>query len=130
MYLFLDNSTENKIIFFVFDSSKRVYKFSCFGKKAQKGPLSFFEELIKNKKIILTKIKGIGVKIGAGRFTATRVAVTFGNTLGYFLKKPIIGLENFEVEDFLKKIKQTKKGIYLSAKYSGEANIGKAKKCL
>ena len=127
MLIFLDSSEQSKIIFFVVYPNQEIESFIFQGKKADQGPLFCFDELIKKKKIILKKISGIGIKIGAGRFTATRIAVTFGNALSYFLQKPIIGMEEFEVNDFLKKIKKVKKGLYLSAKYSGEANIGKSK---
>jgi tRNA A37 threonylcarbamoyladenosine modification protein TsaB len=130
MYLFFDNSQEEKIIFILIFSAIKTEVFTYAGKKAQKGILFCFDDFLKRKKISLKNFKGFGVKIGIGRFTATRVAVTFANTLSFLLKKPVVGLESFSTIDFLKKIKKGKKGVYLSAKYSGEANIGRAKKSL
>lgn len=126
MFIFLDNSEEDKIIFWTV-STEKAKQFIFQGIKAKRGLLVCFDELIKGKKIILNKISGIGVRVGSGRFTSTRISVTFGNTLSYFLHKPIIGLIEFTPELFLKKIKKAKAGLYLSAKYSGQANIGKSK---
>lgn len=125
MFIFLDGSAEDKLIFYIVEANKKTNCFVFKGTAAKKGPLFCFDELIKKKKILLKGISGIGVQIGVGRFTATRIAVTFGNTLSYFLHKPIVGIKSFSAEEFFKKIKKAKAGIYLSAKYSGQANIGR-----
>ncbi len=130
MYLFLDNSAEDNLFFIVVNRDKKNKKFLFKKKKARQGPLFCFDEMIKTKKINLKDIQGVGVLIGSGRFTATRIGVTFGNTLSYFLHCPIVGLEIFDIDEFLSKIKKNKTGIYLSAKYSADANIGQSKKCL
>jgi len=127
MFIFLDSSEQGKIFFFTLENDKKVSSFVFQADLADRGPLACFDDLIKKRKIFLRKISGIGVKIGAGRFTATRIATTFGNALSYFLRKPIVGMENFEAKDFLRRIKKAKVGVYLSAKYSGQANIGKSK---
>jgi tRNA A37 threonylcarbamoyladenosine modification protein TsaB len=75
----------------------------------------------------LTDLKGLGVTVGIGRFTATRIAVTAGNTMAYALSIPIVGMTKMDYEDFMKKIKEVPTGQYVSAKYSGEAHIGKKK---
>ncbi len=128
MFLFLDNSIEKELVFVKVDKNAKVEKFFFKNKKANQGPLFCFSELVENKKIKLKEIEGVGILIGVGRFTATRIAVTFGNFLSFFLKKPIVGMREFEVKKFLQQVKKAKKGYYLSAKYSGEANIGKSKK--
>lgn len=128
MFIFLDSSAEEELVFILVNKNIKIEKIIFKNKKARQGPLFCFNELIEKKKIKLKEILGIGVLIGRGRFTATRIAVTFGNFLSFFLKKPIVGLSEFDVCEFLKQIKKAKKGIYLSAQYSGEANIGKSKK--
>ena len=130
MYLFLDNSTEDKIFFYVVYPDGRKNVFVYKGVKASHGPLVCFDDLLKKKLFKLRNIKGLGARIGAGRFTASRIAVIFVNTFGYFLKKPVIGLMEFDSKEFLKKIKKAKNGVFLSAKYSKEANIGLANKKL
>ncbi|HNU96144.1 MAG TPA: hypothetical protein PKH95_01930 [Candidatus Magasanikbacteria bacterium] len=130
MYLFLDSSEDGKIYFTLIFSAAKFETITYVGLKAQKGILFCFDDLLKKRKINLKNFKGFGVKLGAGRFTSARVTVTFANTLSFLLKKPVIGLENFTVIKFLKKIKTSKKSFYLSAKYSGRPNIGPAKKDL
>ncbi len=128
MYLFLDNSAEDKTFFYVVYPDGRKNVFVYKGAKASSGPLICFDDLLKKNRFKLKDIKGLGARIGVGRFTASRIAVIFVNTLGYFLKKPVIGLMKFDSREFLKKIKKTKNGVFLSAKYSGEANVGFANK--
>ncbi|HRY36473.1 MAG TPA: hypothetical protein P5230_01155 [Candidatus Magasanikbacteria bacterium] len=128
MYLFLDNSEEEKIFFYIISRSGKEKKFVFKDVKAHRGLLACFDELLKKKFFNLKNIEGLGVRTGVGRFTASRIAVTFANTLSYVLKKPIVGLIDYDSKMFLKKIKKTKKGAYLSAKYSGQANVGSNKK--
>jgi len=127
MYLFLDNSQEGELSFVIVYNEKKIRIFVWRGKKAERGPLFCFDELLQKKAVSFEKIRGLGVRVGVGRFTATRVATVFANTLGYFLKKPVVGLSVFDPGEFLAKIKNSKPGVYVSAKYSAEANIGKVK---
>ena len=128
MYLFLDNSAEEELFFYVIRPGEKIEKYLWRGAKARRGPLFCFDELLKKKKFRMDEIEGIGVRVGVGRFTATRIATTFVNSLGYFLKKPVIGLVDFSTEEFDRRIRKAKPGIYVSAKYSAMANIGRPKK--
>ena len=74
----------------------------------------------------LKDLRGIGVVMGAGSFTSTRAAVTIANTLAYALRIPVVALPaNWTTPELLTKLKKAKPGQYVSATYSGEANIGK-----
>lgn len=74
----------------------------------------------------LKDLQGIGVVMGAGSFTSTRAAVTIANTLAYALHIPVVALPaNWSTAELTTKLKKVKPGQYVSATYSGEANVGK-----
>jgi len=122
MYLFIDNSGEQAEL--VLSMDKKSIQLSARPKEQLPALL---ERLLKKANIKLAGLKGAAVIIGKGRFTATRIAVTFANTLAYALKIPVVGVTN--KEDWCKKISMQSIGIYVSAVYSGEAHIsGKQEK--
>ncbi len=140
MFLVIDNSEEHpstrsavaarcgasKIIFYFWLNNKCVQRIFKSSHHTSIG--ACLEKFLISRKLSLKNIKCLGVVMGAGRFTATRLAVTFANTLAFCLKIPVIGLtENFLANppDFwLKKAKIAKAGKYVIASYSGEARIG------
>ena len=112
----------NKLVQRVFKTGRNV------------NPIICLEKLLSGRKISLKDIKYLGVVVGAGRFTATRLAVTFANTLSFALKIPVFGLtENFyhdSAGSLLKKAQTAKVGQYVIASYSGEPRMGGAKQFL
>lgn len=70
------------------------------------------------------------VVVGAGGFTSTRVACVVANTFAYVLKIPLLAITAAEASDpqkLIPKLLKQKSGNYISAAYSGEANIGRKK---
>lgn len=121
MKLLIDNSEESEII--ICAKNQKWEKF-VISNKAQKPLLLILENfLFKNKKNF-KDITGIAVVVGKGRFTATRIAVTIVNTLGYALKIPVVSVISSDTELAEKAFKKAKPGVFISAKYSGEAHIG------
>jgi len=75
-------------------------------------------------------LDGIMVVVGSGGFTSTRIATVVANTFAYVMQIPLLAIKKEEVENIQKlipKLLKQKPGHYLSATYSGEANIGKKK---
>ncbi|MBU0546362.1 hypothetical protein KKA13_03860 [Patescibacteria group bacterium] len=125
MYLIIDNSIDDKISLHYSLNTKWVQR--DFAVDEGMNILSSLQQVLDEEGEDLADLNGLGAVVGIGRFTATRVAVTAGNTLAYALKIPIIGITNIDYEDFSRKLKDVPIGQYVSAKYSGEANIGKKK---
>lgn len=126
MKLLIDNSLEDQVVFCL--SISDGWKKFVFSQTALPQPLLvLLEALLSKQKKHLADLTGIAVVLGQGRFTATRIAVTVANTLAYALKIPVMGVKKIDFDNLDKKFKKAPKGIYLSAQYSGEANIGKKK---
>ena len=120
MYLVIDNSLNEKIIFHTSLNTKWVqHDFD----RTDKGLLSLVDDLLKKMEIGLSDLQGIAVVVGVGKFTATRIATTVANTLALTLKIPVLGVEAFS-DNIGSRLAQTPVGIYISAQYSAPANIG------
>ena len=128
MYLLVDNSADEKVIFAYTDGAKWKKVEFIRPENNRVSLLLFLDKLLKKLKYKLSDIGGIAVVVGKGKFTATRIAVTMANTLAYALKIPVIGAVDESGAGLFKKIKTAKPGIYISAKYSAAATIGKRKK--
>lgn len=127
MYLLVDNSAEEKVVFAYTDGAKwKKVEFSR-PENDKVSLLSLLDKLLKKINLKLSDICGIAVAVGKGKFTATRIAVTLANALAYSLKIPVMAAGDENGAALLKKLKTAKPGIYVSAKYSAEATIGKRK---
>jgi len=124
MYLGIDNSSDGKAIFYKWKDNR----FSIEEKPLnESGDLLLGLQLVlKKENLSLNDLQGLAVRVGVGKFTSTRVAVTVVNTLAYALKIPVVGVKEF-MENTVAEIKRQTPGIYVSAAYSGEPNIGKKK---
>ncbi|MFA5175318.1 MAG: hypothetical protein WC430_02750 [Patescibacteria group bacterium] len=126
MFLIIDGSEDGKIIFVY--SVGKIWKKKEHKDPKNKGVLFFLNSFLAKagKKIFV--LEGLAVVVGVGRFTATRVVVTIANTLAYVFKIPVVGIgKDFDPDEVASLIKKAPIGLYVSAKYSGEANIGKVK---
>ena len=121
MKILIDNSEENEII--ICAKNKKWEKFTI-SNKARKPLLVILNNFLSKNKKNLADLTGIAVVVGKGRFTATRIAVTIVNTLGYALAIPVVSVISNNTELADKAFKKYKPGIFVSAKYSGEAHIG------
>ncbi len=123
MFLIVDNTEESKVIFHFWLNNKFVQR--IFTTTKNNGILVCLEKLLSGLKLKLKDIKYLGVVVGAGRFTATRLAVTAANTLAFSLKIPVVALpKNFDPAVALKLVKSAVVGKYVVPTYSAEARIG------
>jgi tRNA A37 threonylcarbamoyladenosine modification protein TsaB len=123
MFLIVDNTEEGKVIFSFSLDNKFAQR--IFETKDNRDVLFFVEKLLSSLKLNLKDIKCLGVVVGAGRFTASRLSVTTVNTLAFSLKIPVVALpKNFDETTVLKSIKSAVAGKYVVPTYSGEARIG------
>lgn len=127
MYILIDNSVSWQLVVYYTLNNKWVQKvFSNKNKRMEL--LNALEKIFKKTNSSPEDLFGMAVLIGKGSFTATRLAVTVVNTLAYALKIPVVGITEINLADLQTKIKSQKVGVYISAVYSGEANIGQSKK--
>ena len=120
MYLVIDNSLNDQIVFHTCLNTKWVQHNI---ERTEKGLLDLIDGLLKELKLGLSDLQGIAVVVGAGKFTATRIATTIANTLALTLKIPVLGVNEFN-ENLASQLATTSVGIYISALYSAPANIG------
>lgn len=124
--MIVDNTKEGKVVFSFLLNNKFVQRIFKTGKNPNLA--ASLEKFSSGRGWFLKDIKYLGVVVGAGRFTATRLAVTFVNTLAFALKIPVFALAgNFladPVDITLKKVRAAKVGQYAIALYSGEARVG------
>lgn len=122
MYLLINTSEKDVISLSVFDANFIEHK-KYSGQNREL--LNCINDVLKDK-----KPAGIMVVVGVGGFTSTRIATVVANTFGYVLQIPLLAVSLDEAEDPQKLIFRLLKqptGQYISAIYSGEANIGKSK---
>lgn len=126
MYLFLDNTAPKELAFFVSEDgrSSREYRRSLEGDGSIQKAL---EEICKIEKLKLTDLSGIAVRVGAGRFTATRVAVVFANTMAYALHIPVAAVHDSDPKTAFKILMSAPKDKYILAEYSAEPRLGNKK---
>ncbi len=135
MYLLINLSVKDTIHLALFDEQSIEHKkysgmnrelLSCidnFCGEVAKTPLSFTRRGAGGE----VNVEGIMIVVGAGSFTSTRIACVVANTFAYVLQIPLlaIGEDKIEsVQNLIPKLLQQPKGQYISATYSGEANIG------
>ncbi len=70
-------------------------------------------------------LRGLAVVVGQGRFTATRVATTVANTLGFARQIPVVAIvDGIPWNQVARLIKESPVGRYVTPTYSGLARIG------
>lgn len=122
MFVIIDNTEIGKVTFFTLNN-KIVQR--DFKVENNKSVLVYLDKFLSKIGLELKDIKYLGVVVGHGSFTSTRLAVTVVNSLAYALKIPAIGVpKNWDAEQVLKNVKETPVGQYISPQYSGEPNIG------
>ena len=122
MYLLINTSEKDEIDIALFDDKTIEHKFYS-GRNREL--LSCIQNVFKIK-----NLSGIMVVVGAGSFTSTRVACVVANTFGYVLQIPLLAISKEQAKDpqkLIAKLLKQPKGVYISATYSGEANVGKKK---
>jgi tRNA A37 threonylcarbamoyladenosine modification protein TsaB len=122
MYLVIDNTAGEELVVFISEDGKAwaEHKF-CIEKNEL---LISIEKVLEKEKRKIEDLKGIAVKVGKGKFTGTRLAVTIGNTLAFALKIPVIARTVIDPRTVVDEIKKTPVGQYALPVYSGEPRIG------
>jgi tRNA A37 threonylcarbamoyladenosine modification protein TsaB len=126
MLVLVDNSGDGEIVFFLHE--KNIWRREAKRTANKKSLLENFEQVLAKHKKSVQDITGIAVVIGLGRFTATRIAVTVANALGFALKIPVVAITSADPALAQKKLAKAKPGLYISAKYSAEAHISGVQK--
>lgn len=126
MLLIVDNTEEDKTtLYFWLDKKfvQQIFK-KIPSSRNNDSLLICLDKFLSKLKITIKDIKCLGVVVGSGRFTSTRLAVTMANTLAYGLQIPIIKLlKNFDQGAALEAAKQAVVGQYIMPEYSAEAHI-------
>lgn len=123
MYLLIDNSFNDKIIFhYCLDTDWVQYEYI----RDDRNLLLLINQLLIDQSKKLTDLQGLATVVGKGKFTATRIATTLANTLSFALKIPVLAVEDF-YPNIIKDIQASPIGQYVSAQYSAPANIGGVK---
>lgn len=123
MYLAIDNTETEAVVFFISHDGKEWHKFER-PQNREGALLAGIDEILKEQNVEINKIKGVAVRVGKGRFTATRVATTVANTLSFALKIPVVAVKDIDLEIIGSQIDAVKPGEYIHALYSGEPRIG------
>lgn len=126
MYILIDNSKDDGLSIFYTLNTKWVQ--AVFSTKRGIDLLSAIDSCLSKARKKISDLSGLAVVVGRGRFTATRVAATVANTLSYALRIPAAAVNELDTARAVAAIKKVPAGQYISAQYSGEANIGKKKK--
>lgn len=124
MYLYLDNSAAEAITLGYYYQGKWASR--TFSPAVEGGALGAIAELIQSFNLPLSAIKGLLVRVGVGRFTATRVAITAVNTLSYVLHIPVRSVLAAPSADPALVLSVAAAGRYALPSYSGEPRIGKS----
>ncbi len=122
MFLVLNNYQEDKLVINAWVNNKLVHRNYVI--KKNNDFLLCLEKFLASNKATLKDLVGLGVVMGVGRFTATRLLVTMTNALSYSLKIPVLRLDNdFDIETAFTMAKQAKAGEYILPVYSSEPHI-------
>jgi len=126
MYLLIDNTIDGQVVFYYSLNTEWVQRVF---QPVQDGRLLYYlDRLLFELGIKKGQLQGLAVRVGQGRFTGTRVAVTVANTLALAEQIPVVGVIGPGTADLKEIIQSAPVGQYVSAKYSGEAKIGRRKK--
>lgn len=127
MFLVLNNHEEDKLAISAWVNNKLVQR--NYIVKKNNDFLLCLEKFLSSQKSTLKDLVGLGVVMGVGRFTATRLLVTMVNTLSYSLKIPVLKLDNnFDIQVATAEAKQAKAGEYILPIYSSEPHINSKSK--
>ncbi len=123
MFLCIDTTLNNKIVLYYSEDTgwqKIVRELA-----PPQALLGIVEEVLRSHGQGQAALQGLAVVVGQGSFTATRVAVTVGNTLALAWGKPIVALlDSAMIYQVPELISQRACGQYILPIYSGEPRIG------
>lgn len=122
MFLIIDNTEDSQIIFSGWLDKKFIQK--VFPIQNNQDLLVYVDELLAGLQLSAQDIRCLGVVMGVGKFTATRLAVTLANTLAYVLQIPVISLpKDFDPEKALSAADSAVVGTYITPVYSAAPHL-------
>lgn len=123
MFLIVDNTEDAKVTFSFWLDNKLIQR--TLDTSRDKHLLVCLKKTLSSLKLKLEDIKRLGVVVGAGKFTSSRLGVTAVNALAFSLRLPIVALpKDFDPAAALKLAESAVVGKYVLPAYSGEARIG------
>lgn len=127
MYLVIDNTAGEKLVFFISEDG-RDWAEEDFSVDGEGGLLKGIKNVLEKKGKNLVDLNGLAVRVGKGRFTGTRIAVTVANTLAFSLKIPVMAIMEINLNNIVSELQKVPVGQYAHAIYSGEPRLGGGKK--
>lgn len=125
MHIVLDPS-EGGVLYLL--RSGAWQSFSCSASRAP-ALLSAIIKILSDNELRLDEVRGLGILIGKGTFTGTRVAVTLANTLAFARAVPVAALADLpEPSSFDSAFSAGQGTPYITAVYSGEPRIHRVAK--
>ena len=121
MYLLIDMSERSVIKLLLQMNTFFVHR----QYESQFGILQSIDALFAENNADIKKLEGIAVVVGKGSFTSTRIAVTVSNSFAYALNIPVVSVLADSHEVLSDLFSSAAPGVYVSAKYSADPNIGK-----
>jgi tRNA A37 threonylcarbamoyladenosine modification protein TsaB len=123
MYLVIDNTAVDEIV--LYTSAEDEWQAFRYTGTEEDALLRAIDEALRDRSVTLEVVEGLAIRVGKGRFTATRVAVTVANTLAYVRHIPVVAVVDVDFTTIVQTIAETPIGQYATAIYSAEASIGK-----
>lgn len=122
MFLILDNSQENKINLSLQVNKKFVQR--NYAVARNRDFLHSVNLFLSGLKLKPSNLTGLGMVMGQGKFTATRLLVTMANTLAYSLKIPILRLtDSPKGESIVDMPTESEIGQYILPVYASEPHV-------
>ncbi len=122
MFILLDNTQEGEL--FITTSLNNKIVQSGYAITENNDFLLSLKEFLVGNEMSVKSIEGLGVRMGRGRFTATRLLTTMVNTLALGLQVPIMRIEQgLQAEEAIAQLSKVKKGEYILPQYSADPHI-------
>ncbi len=124
MYIMIDMSEKDVVAVALFDERSVTHKKEM---TKNRDLLPLIEKFLVEEGVKQEDVQGIMVVVGSGSFTSTRIGCVVANAFAYAMKIPALTIskeESANPQEQIKKLLSQTRGQYVSAKYSGEPNIG------
>ncbi len=122
MFIVLDNTQEGVLHITASLNNKIVQ--SGYVITENNDFLLSLKEFFAGNEMSVRSIEGFGVRMGRGKFTATRLLTTMVNALAFGLQIPIMRIEEgLQAEQAIDQLSKAKKGEYILPQYSAEPHI-------
>lgn len=125
MYLMIDMSQKDIVGVALFDENSIKHKKEM---TKNRDLLPLIEKFAEEEGIKKEDIHGVMAVVGSGSFTSTRIGCVIANAFAFAMKIPAMTItkeESANPSALIPKLLKQTRGAYVSAKYSGEPNIGK-----